>query len=378
MTDVAAVHFAQDLVRIPSVNPAFDPTSRGEADAGDYVEHWARREGFDVQRQEVFPNRSNVLVTLRRGHGRHLLLNGHLDTVGVAGMTIDPFGGVITGGRLTGRGAADMKGPLAAMMAALVALRDQPNWNGAVTLAAVVDEEYRFAGIARLLIDRPSYDFAVVGEPTELQVVRGCKGCLRFSVVTHGRAAHSSRPWEGASAIVAMARVIDACQAFFDHRLARIREQDFGFSTGSIGLIKGGVGVNIVPHGCTIEIDIRLLPTQSGSATHRALARKLADLILPEGTSFTVSEPALLDPAFAIPADHPFVQDSLAAMSQSEPLVASFSCDASKIAAAGIPTIVLGPGRIQEAHTADESIALVDLQAGADAYTRLAQRLLSS
>lgn len=379
MTNPLAIDYARSLVRIPSVNPSFDPSSPGEVNVAAFLVQWATENDFELVVEPVDANRSNVLVTTRRGGaGRHLLFNGHMDTVSVAGMTIDPFAAVVRGGRLYGRGAADMKGPLACMMAAMMELRDtSQSWSGAVTLAAVVDEEFRFAGIRKLLESRPAYDFAIVGEPTELEVIRGCKGCLRFTVTTRGRAAHSSRPCEGANAISAMAITIAAIEKFFADRLLSIRDPDFGTSTGSIGLIKGGVGVNIVPDHCAIDIDIRLLPAQDGHTTHRELAQALRVVALPDGTSIEVSPPNLCDPGFVLTPGDPFVEILVRTLGSRPAGVVTFCCDASKIAAAGIPCVVLGPGSIAQAHTVDESIPTEELAAGADAYFRIALALLS-
>lgn len=378
MTQARALSIAQSLIRIPSINPSFDTSSRAEGDVAHWLSQWGESNGFETTLQPVTDKRSNVLITLRNGGDHpHLLLNGHMDTVGVGGMTIDPFAATVTGGRLYGRGATDMKGPLACMLAALVDLRDETsNWSGRITVAAVVDEEFRFIGIKRLLKDNPAIDYAIVGEPTCLEVIRGCKGCLRFQVTTRGRAAHSSRPKEGASAISAMAKVIPALEGFFEHRLGSITEPDFGPSTGSIGLIHGGIGVNIVPDQCEIQVDIRLLPPQDGLSVHREVIDLVKSLLLPAGTSCSVSEPLLCDPGFALPNDDRFVSTLVHTLGKDLSGVVSFSCDASKIASAGIPCVILGPGNINAAHTADESIALDDLQNGAVAYARIARALL--
>ena len=440
MTPTTALDIAQALVRIPSVNPDYDPASAGEGAVTAWIEEWGRAHAFTVWRQPVLPGRENVLLQFRNGAAHpHFMLNGHTDTVGVGGMTIAPFAGEVRDGRLWGRGASDMKGPLACMMAAALRLKNAPStWRGTLTVACMADEEFRFRGVTAMLeqlvgrdavepsapVGRDSVepylegseasaasisgevtpgrdaryarascvgkwgsteshptgglpDFAVVGEPTRLRVVRGCKGCLRFAIHALGRAAHSSKPHEGRSAVVAMAHAILALETHFTTRLTQIAAPGFGTSTGSIGLISGGTGVNIVPERCTIQVDIRLLPGQDWRATYTEIQALLRERCrrVPD-VEWQFDEPSVVDPSFEFPADHPLVTTACAVLGQATPDVVFFGCDASKIAARGVPVIVLGPGDIAQAHTVDEFIALADLQAGTEAYLRLAQALM--
>jgi acetylornithine deacetylase len=382
MTPATALDIAQALVRLPSVNPDYDPASAGEGAVTTWIENWGNANGFTTRRQPVLPGRENVLLHFRNGADHpHFMLNGHTDTVGVGGMSIAPFGGEVRDGKLWGRGASDMKGPLACMMAAALRLKNAPStWRGTLTVACVADEEFRFRGVTAMLEQMPADtlpDFAVVGEPTRLRVVRGCKGCLRFAIQAVGRAAHSSRPHEGRSAVVAMAHAILELERHFTTRLTQIAAPGFGTSTGSIGLISGGTGVNIVPERCTIQVDIRLLPGQDGCATHQEIqtllrerCRQVADV------EWQFDEPSVVDPSFEFPAGHPLVKTACAVLGQSEPDVVFFGCDASKLAARGVPVIVLGPGDIAQAHTVDEFITLAELETGTDAYLRLAQALM--
>ncbi len=366
----------QALVRIPSVNPGYDASSHGEAGMTAWLLAWAADHGIESLTQEVFPGRSNVVFRIRNGADTpHLLLNGHTDTVAVDAMTIPPFGGEVANGRLWGRGSSDMKGPLACMLHALLELRDNlSRWRGAVTLACVVDEELGFTGIRHFLRTAPDIDYAIVGEPTCFEVVRGCKGCLRFFVRAHGRSAHSSTPEKGVSAISAMARAIAALEAHFTGLLAANVHPNLGRSTGSIGIIRGGSGVNIVPDFCEILVDIRLVAGQSWERTYDDLRRVV------EGSSPDVRwefDPnPLADPSFCFPEDHPAVRLACDAVGKPGSRVVNFSCDASKIAAAGIPCLVFGPGDIAHAHTADESIAIEDLERGVAEYVRIAQAML--
>ena len=379
-TATTALEIAQALVRLPSVNPDYDPASPGEGVVTAWLENWGRINGFTVLRQPVLPRRENILLQFRNGADHpHFMFNGHTDTVGVGGMTIAPFGGEVRDGRLWGRGASDMKGPLACMLAAALRLKQSPaNWRGTLTVAFMADEEYRFRGVSAMLNQMAELpDFAVVGEPTRLRVVRGCKGCLRFPIHAVGRAAHSSTPHEGRSAVVAMAHAILELERHFNTRLAQVTAPGFGTSTGSIGLISGGTGVNIVPERCTIQVDIRLLPGQDGQATLVEIQTLLRERCrqVPE-VQWQFDGPSVLDPSFELPAGHPLVRTACAVMGQAQPDVVFFGCDASKLAACGVPVIVLGPGDIAQAHTVDEFISLADLEAGTETYLRLALALM--
>lgn len=372
----SVVKTAQSLVRIPSVNPDYDPASPGERNAAEWLVQWARSHGFGVETQEVFPQRPNVIIRLRNGadHPR-LLLNGHTDTVAVDTMTISPFAGELREGRLWGRGAADMKGPVACMLHALLALRENPaNWQGSITLALVADEECGFQGIRNFLAREKDFDFSIVGEPTRFAVIRGCKGCLRFWVRAHGQAAHSSTPRLGKSAISAMARAIAALDHHFENRLGQITHPDFGSSTGSTGLIRGGSGINIVPDFCEISVDVRLIPDQSPEETYAEIRQAVETAA--GDIRWEFDPQPLIDFPFCLDPEDRFVQQICAAAGQAESSVVNFACDASKIAKAGIPCVIFGPGDIAQAHTAEESIPTEELERGVEAYRRIAETLL--
>ena len=373
-----AVDIAQSLVRIPSVNPHYDPASKGEGLVVDWIENWARRYGLEIRRDDVLPGRCNLILTVRNGaESPHLLLAGHTDTVAVDGMDIAPFGGDISNGRLFGRGSADMKGPLAAMLAALLFLNEhREQWRGVVSVACVIDEEYQARGIKAMMSRSDShYQFAVVGEPTRLSVVRGCKGCLRFSFEAIGTAAHSSTPELGQNAIVAMSGALLRLDDYFCTQLSRMHRVGFGPSTGSIGLIQGGRGVNIVPDRCRASVDIRLIPGQSWQKVYA----RIKDCVYgppATGVHWNFDSDPFIDPAFETTEDDPLVRSALALLNQKAAQLVAYSCDASKIAAAGIPCIILGPGDIAEAHTSTESIGLHEIDAAVDCYANLVRCLM--
>ncbi|MDB6128335.1 MAG: hypothetical protein JWM35_2231, partial [Verrucomicrobia bacterium] len=353
-----AVEIAQALVRIPSVNPHYDPASDGEGGAVRWIERWARWHGIESRIDEVLPGRSNIILSVNNGAEHpHFLMAGHTDTVAVDGMEVAPFGGEISNGRLSGRGSADMKGPLAAMLAALLTLRDQrERWRGSATVACVVDEEYQARGI-KALMARPDsrFSYAVVGEPTRMSVVRGCKGCLRFSFDAVGASAHSSTPDLGRNAIVAMSEAILALNTYFHTQLNKEYKLGFGSATGSIGLIRGGSGINIVPETCRASVDIRLVPGQRWEAIYAQIKACVENRVaLVPGVSWKFDEAPFTDPSFETAEGDFLVRTSLGILGQRQAEVVAYSCDASKIAAAGVPTIILGPGDIARAHTSTE------------------------
>ena len=198
----------RDLVRINSVNPVLDPSAPGERDIAEYVGRAMAAIGADVCYHEPQPGRVSVVARLRGSKpGRSLMLNAHIDTVDVGGMA-EPFSGDTRDGRLYGRGAFDMKGGLAAMMAAVKALADAgcPH-GGEVLLAGVADEEYASLGTEDL-VGRYRPDGAIVTEPTALDICLAHKGFAWIAVTTHGRAAHGSRFDLGIDANMKMGRVL--------------------------------------------------------------------------------------------------------------------------------------------------------------------------
>jgi acetylornithine deacetylase len=379
MLPTNVIAMTQALVRISSVNPYYDPASPGEGAAGEWIRAWAVENGFDVSSHEVFPGRSNIVIRLRNGADHpNVLLNGHIDTVGVQGMTIAPFSGEIKDGRVCGRGSADMKGQDACMLVAALKLKnDLKSWRGTLTAGFSVDEEYRFSGIKKLMETIPAPDYAIVGEPTSMRVVRGSKGCLRFVLRAKGRACHSSTPWQGKSAIVAVSEAVLLLDAFFSQKLAAIELPEFGKSTGSVGIIEGGSGVNIVPESCAVQVDVRLIPGQDWQDTYAQIQRCVKDHArrVP-GIEWSFSDPTVLCPPFETPATDALVELACKVLKCGAPQVVQYSCDASNIFSAKTATVVVGPGQIEQAHTATESMSVVELEQAVGQYVELAQALM--
>jgi acetylornithine deacetylase len=359
-----------ELVRISSVNPFtqadYEWPPFGEAELAKFVAGYMQDIGCDVALQGVLPRRENVLATLpgRSGASRALLMEAHLDTVHIDNMRIEPFDPVVRDGRLFGRGSSDAKGSLAAMMLAMkLVLSRGVTPHVTVHLAATVDEEYQWRGVTQLIKSGPAFDAAIVGEPTNLDVVIAHKGALRCRVLTHGRAAHSSRPEQGVNAIEKMAEVVIGLRAGFDARYAGVRHPTVGGPTLSIGLIRGGTEVNTVPYECAVWIDRRVVPGETPEAAVNGIRAIVSDLVRDDPTlEVTLEDPYLVDPALEVPEDSPIVacltKACRAILNEARVTGVPFGSDASKITAAGTPAIVFGPGSIEDAHGPTESVEL--------------------
>ena len=339
--------------------------------------------GLDVVAARVEPGRDNLSITLAGGNGPGLLLLGHTDVVPIGdGWTKDPFGGLVQDGRIYGRGASDMKGGLAAGLAALAALRGV-GLSGPVELAALVDEEETGKGI-RTYVGFAGRSFlgCITAEPTDLQTVIGARGDSYLRVAIHGRSCHAGNPDDGANAIYGAAAVIAEIER--QHvELAAKPHPLLGPATWSVGQINGGTGGSIVPAECVLVADRRLLPGESPEAVLDDLRSRVAGLRL-EDRGLTVElEMPMEMPAFETPADAELVRITDAALADAGgpglPLGGwSAACDGGFVARdLGVPVVVLGPGSVtDQAHRADESVGVDELIVAARAYALTALRLL--
>ncbi len=381
------------LVAIPSVNPMGRQASGSpylEERITRFLEGYLDHLGVRCRRQPVEPGRDNLIARIdgpvppEKG-GTLVLLAVHQDTVPVDGMTIDPFSPRIERGRLFGRGACDVKGGMAALLAAVAQLAEEPrSMRCSLLLAFTVNEEYGFTGaqsLSELLIggDDPMIprkpDAAVVLEPTELNVVTGHKGVVRWRCHTRGRAAHSAEPSAGVNAIYRMARVLLSIEAY-QQELADGADANnhLGLPTVSVGTISGGSSVNTVPAGCTIEIDRRLVADEQPGAAQQALVAYLSEQ-LPSDWQVEHDPPYMQGLPLSGKGNGPWAEHVLHAARQVHPasgcLTVPYATDAGFIAATGIPTVVFGPGSLAQAHTADEWIALDQLQAATAILVRV-------
>ena len=336
------------LVAIDSVNPGLVPGVRGEAEIGALVAEWLRGKGLEVQRQETgVPGRENVIAVARgSGGGRSLLLNAHMDTVGVAGMDA-PFQPVTRDGKLFGRGAMDTKGALAAFMSAAAeaqALRPR----GDVILTAVVDEEY--ASIGTEAVARSGKpDAAIVGEPSGLQIVTEHKGFAWFQIETAGVAAHGSLPDVGVDAILKMGKVLAALESLGARLRASPPHRTLGTGSLHASLITGGQELSSYPASCRLNVERRTIPGESADSAESEIRIALEEI-------------AKADPGFKATLNRTFSRNPMEARRDSAIAVVlaeqvrrvtgapavfsgmSWWLDSALLDGAGIPTVVLGPG----------------------------------
>jgi acetylornithine deacetylase/succinyl-diaminopimelate desuccinylase-like protein len=360
------VELLQQLVRIPSVNPDNPPgTDRiGEAALGEYLKGWLEELGAGAVLEEIKPGRPNLIARFAPRDGRpRILLGPHLDTVGVGSMTIDPFGAEIRDGKLWGRGASDTKGPMAAMLWGLkenaAILKDL---SIAVDFVAFMGEESGQWGSKDFAKHHGhDYAFAIVGEPTSLDIVHTTKGSLWSTLRATGKAAHSSQPERGENAAMKLARALDVLERELAAELATYTHPVLGRSTINVGVLRGGSRPNIVPDLAEAEIDVRITPAlRDAGGALELLKRTIARLDLP----LEIVRPHE-NPPMEIPATHPYIHRIEAVRSTSKPVGAPWFSDAAHLSAAGVPSVCMGPGSIDQAHTCDEFIDIAALEEGA-------------
>ena len=360
------VSLLQQLVRIPSVNPDNAPGTdqTGEETLAIFLSGWLESIGAEVSLEEIKPGRPNLIARFAPLDGRpRILLGPHLDTVGVGGMTVEPFGGEIRDGKLWGRGACDTKGPMASMLWALHEHRDAlADLPVAVDFIAFMGEESGQWG-SKDFVKRhgKDYTFALVAEPTSMQVVHVTKGSLWATLRATGKAAHSSLPERGENAILKLARALDQLDHHLGAQLATYLHPVLGRSTMNVGMIRGGARPNIVPDLAEAEIDIRITPALAASGGALQL---LKDTLEFHELPIEIVNPHE-NPPMETAADHPMIRMLLATDPRTGLAGAPWFSDAAHLSNGGIPSICIGPGSIDQAHTVDEFIEISALEEGA-------------
>jgi acetylornithine deacetylase len=371
-----------DLVRIDSTNPGLVPDGAGEAAVADYIAEAMREIGLDVDVWAPERGRPNVVGVLSgTGGGRSLMLNAHTDTVGVEGMDA-PFTPRMADGRMYGRGTQDMKGSLAAQLAAVRALRAaDETLDGDLIVAAVIDEEHKSRGTAAV-VDRYDADGAVVTEPTDLELALAHKGFAWVDVETRGRAAHGSRPDEGIDANMHMGRVL----ARLDDLEQELRRRDGHRLVGAPSLhapqIEGGTASSVYAARCRLRVERRTVPGETGEDALREVQEILDDLAAADpavdaSCSLSFSRrPFEADPDGAIAEA---VRAATATVRGEAPpdVGQTFWTDAALLDEAGTETVVLGPVG-EGLHTTEEWVDLDSVVALAEILARTARRYCST
>ena len=372
------VALARLLVSIRSVNPSLSAGGEGEGRVAEVAAELLGAWGLRVATPEVAPGRRNVIARLDGDGDATLLLNGHLDTVGVDGMTVPPFAAQILGSRLVGRGACDMKGGVAALLAAVSRLAaGGPRPNVVVVLTA--DEEHASLGMDAFVRGGPVADCAVVCEPTGLTVMPAHKGFVWVKASFRGRAAHGSLPREGVDAIRHAALFISALDRYTVALESRPPHPLLGYGSVHIGTIAGGSAPSVYPDQCEVQFECRTMPGTSAGNVLGELEAVLDEVRAREPSLRGSIEVTLARPGTEVPTESRLVRGLLDACGVHgvAPAVRGMTAwvDAAFLNEAGIPAVCFGPGSMAQAHTADEWIELAEIAACAGVLETFARGL---
>ena len=367
-----------DLVRIDSTNPGLVAEGAGEAEIAGYIAEAMQQIGLDVDVWEPVPDRPNVVGVLPgSGDGRSLMLNAHTDTVGVEGMHA-PFTPRIENGRMYGRGTQDMKGSLAAQLAAVRALQQADiELAGDLIVAAVIDEEHESRG-TEAVVERYDADGAVVTEPTDLKLALAHKGFVWIDVTTRGRAAHGSRPEEGIDANMHMGRVLARLDALENELRRRDEHPLVGSPSLHVPQIEGGTASSVYAARCRLRVERRTVPGETAAQAMEEL-QQILDALSEEDDDFTATcTQAFSRQPFEGTPNAPIAQTVRTAASdvlgQAPPDIGqTFWTDAALLAAAGTETVVLGPVG-NGLHTTEEWVDLDSVVQLAEILARTARR----
>jgi acetylornithine deacetylase/succinyl-diaminopimelate desuccinylase-like protein len=386
-SDGDAVALTRAMVAIPSVNPELEEGGSGEGVLARQCGAWLEEWGFSTKVQEVAPDRWSVLARRAgRAPGRRLILNGHLDTVGVRGMTVDPFSAEMRDGKIWGRGACDMKAGLGVILSTAAEVAQSAH-SGELVVSLTADEEHASLGMQRLveegLGDGAGLEAhgAVICEPTNLSVMPAHKGFLWVTAEFRGRAAHGSRPEEGVDAIAHAARFLNALESIHQNLRARSPHPLLGNASQHLGTIRGGSAPSVYPDFCSVVVERRTLPGE-GPDTIMAEFQEALDGLLGEIPEMRASlTPVLFRPGTEVPLDSELVRFLLASV-RAEGLSKSVEgmtawVDAAFLNEAGIPAVCFGPGSIAQAHSAEEWVSAAEVEAGARILKRFTKTFLS-
>jgi acetylornithine deacetylase len=374
-----AVALTRELVRIDSRNPSLVAGAPGEARVARALSEILGEWGFHVELQDAAPGRPNVVARVGAPGppgSRSLMFNGHLDVVGIEGMTHPAWGDDSRdAGRIYGRGSSDMKSGVAAMCAAAVRA-SAAGLAGEIIVAAVADEEYESAGTRTILERGIRTDAAIVTEPTRLAIMPAHLGFVWIDITTHGRAAHGSR-WDlGVDAIRHAGLVLAEIDRIDVDELPKRGHPLLGRPSVHASLIDGGTGMSTYPDRCTVRIERRTIPGETPEAVHREL-RDACGVVAGRRPTLRADDVITFSQAPSdVAVDAPIVQalgDAIRDHGESVRVEGMTAwTDAALLNAAGIPAICFGPGDIRLAHAAEEYVMIDEIERATDIMSRLA------
>lgn len=351
------------LVRLDSVNPDLMPDGAGEAAIADFVRAYMLEAGLEVVVQDAAPGRPNVIGIFRSEHpvpGKTLMLNGHTDTVGFGQMDIDPLDPIEQGGRIYGRGSADMKSGVAAMLSATAAVvRSGIRLSGDVIVAAVVDEEYASIG-TETLVKEFRADAAIVTEPTNLSLTVAHKGFAWIEIITKGRSAHGSDASRGRDAIMMTADVLQSFRKYDRSQLAVRTHPILSPPSLHASIIEGGKELSTYPDSCRLQLERRTIPGETQASVEAEVAEILDGCqnrdsdFSAQSRVFFYRDPLEIDQSESVVKS---LHASFQGVTGKTPEYTSSAgwMDSGILCAAGIPTVIFGPSG-DGGHGAVESV----------------------
>jgi succinyl-diaminopimelate desuccinylase len=366
------IRLTQKLVRVPSLSG----DARGLSQIAQIISEEMERTGFSVALIEAEKGLTNVIGTFRGSvDAPCLLFNGHTDVVPaqVGGdWSVEPFSAEIKEGRIYGRGTCDMKGGLAAMLAApRIVFRLFPEYQGNLILTATVDEETGgFKGLKYVVDQGIKADMGIVCEPSDLKIVNVCKGLLQLRLKTKGRSAHGGVPEQGVNAISKMLKILNKLE---EYDFKPTSHEVLGKPTLNIGRISGGQKPNVVPDSCESEIDIRYLPGKNHLQVIDDIEKLIGEIRKKDPQIETEIEIIRYRSSLEIAKDSPVIKTVREA---GEKILGKYPefrgmitpGDSEYLVRAGIPSVLFGPGDEHLAHSADEWIAINDVLTATKIY----------
>ena len=357
----------KEMVAIKSENPFKEEPRPGyrEKEMGEYLADKMSEIGLEVTSRDVLPDRPNVFGTVKgTGDGPTLMLAGHMDTARSDGYD-DAYDVSEKQGLIYGRGACDMKAGIAAYLEVARLLKESgTTLAGDLIIAGLVDEEFQMIGSQDVGRNGPTADQGIIGEPTDLCVCPSNKGRVSTFFRTFGKAAHSSVPEEGNNAVMHMANVLQVFSDYNETLLAQPSHPLCGHGRFNPGIISGGVQVNMVPDLCVLEVDRRTLPGETKEEIYKEFRERLDSVAEHvENFRYEITEPSWLIPPNDISLDEPVVQSLIKSYQAINDRIthATAFVAGSDAPHLGFPTVVCGPGSINQAHSTLEFVSVDQL-----------------